>query len=356
MYQFSIKPLPEVDQWRNLAEYWHISAVAKQRLEWIVFYHTVGKRKARNTALYFGISSKTFHKWKNRFNPKVIQSLEEKSRSPIHKRSWMVTAKEEKRIIALRSKYLKYGKKKLKILYLKKYHQIISTWKIERVIRKHHLYPDLTDYQKKQKKLRKRITKPKLRINVLNDSLDKYGVTIPAGKLWHTDSIEIWWYGQRRIIFTAIEDKIKLGYARVFKSSVSKNAADFLKRLVYLSQGDIKIIHSDNGSEFEKDFTLACRQLGIQQVYSRVKKPKDNPCLERFNWTVQDEWLSLSEVGLDEINEANKDLTPWLIEYNANRPHESLDYLTPIEYANQNYFNVLPMWPARTTTCDDVIE
>jgi len=29
--------------------------------------------------------------------------------------------------------------------------------------------------------------------------------------------------------------------------------------------------------------------LGINQIYSRVKTPKDIPALERFNWTVQDE-------------------------------------------------------------------
>jgi transposase InsO family protein len=348
MFRFSIKPLPEVDHWRNLAEYWHISPSAKQRLEWIIFYHTVGKRNARNTALYFGISPKTFHKWKGRFNPKVIQSLEEKSKAPIHKRTWMVTPIEEEGIVLLREKYLKYGKKKLKVLYFKKYHQAISTWKIERVIRKHKLYPDLVEHQKEASRRKKRPYKFKLRIHQLNQELDRLGMTIPPGKLWHTDSVEIWWYGQRRIIFTAIEDKTKLGYARVFTSSVSRNAADFLKRLVYLSEGDIRIIHSDNGSEFEKDFTIACDQLGIQQVYSRVKRPKDNPCLERFNWTVQDEWLSLSEIGLDDINEANQDLTPWLIEYNANRPHENLDYLTPLEYASQNYFKVLPMWSAST--------
>jgi transposase InsO family protein len=53
-------------------------------------------------------------------------------------------------------------------------------------------------------------------------------------------------------------------------------------------------------------------------------------------------------VGLDEIKEANQDLTEWLIEYNFNRPHQSLDYLTPIEYANKHYFKVLPMTPAST--------
>lgn len=345
MYQFSLGWRPFPEHWRNLADYWHISPKARQRLEWMIFYHTVGKKRARTTASYFGISPKTFHKWKTRFNPRLIQSLEEKSKAPLKRRVWEVTLQQEKRVIALREKYLKYGKKKLKVLYHKQYHEDISAWKIERVVRKHKLYPDLLEYQKKIRRRKNKAKKPKLRINKLKE----FGFIPKPGKLWHTDSIILWWYGQRRIIFTALEDQTKLGYARVYTSDSSRQAKDFLKRLVYLSDGDIQIIHSDNGSEFAGEFEKACQELNIHQVYSRVKTPNDNPCLERFNWTIQDEWLSLSEAGLDDIQEANQDLTDWLVEYNSVRPHESLDYLTPIEYAQQHYFKVLPMWSAGTT-------
>ncbi|MBU4561448.1 transposase, partial [bacterium] len=49
-------------------------------------------------------------------------------------------------------------------------------------------------------------------------------------------------------------------------------------------------------------------------------------------------------------------LTKWLIEYNFNRPHQSLDYLTPIEYTEKELIRirgpskVLPMWSASTKT------
>ena len=155
MYQFSLGNRPFPEHWRNLAEYWHLSFKAKQRLEWMIFYYTVGKKKARTTASYFGVSTKTFHKWKTRFNPQLIQSLEEKSKAPIKRRVWEVTSQQETRIIALRTKHLKYGKKKLKVLYLKQYHEDISTWKIERVVRKHQLYPDPFEYKKRVKRLKK---------------------------------------------------------------------------------------------------------------------------------------------------------------------------------------------------------
>jgi transposase InsO family protein len=344
MYQISLRPRDTYSHWRALAEYWRVSAGAKQKLEWIIFYHTVGRKNASVTAAYFGISRKTLHKWLKRFNPSLIQSLEEQSRAPHQTRSWEVAPEQEERIIALRNGHLKYGKQKLKLLYQKQYQEKVSTWKIERVIRKHRLYPDPQEQQRQLKRRRKRQAQPKIRINKL-----KIGLTQAwPGTVWHTDSIILWWYGQKRVIFTALEEKTKLGFARVYPNHSSRTAKDFLERLVYLSDGDLRIIHSDNGSEFAGEFTKACQQLGIWQVYNRPRTPKDNPALERFNWTVQDEWLSLSEVGLDEIPAANLDLTAWLLEYNNQRPHAALDYQTPIEYANEHYFKVLPMWPART--------
>jgi transposase InsO family protein len=192
------------------------------------------------------------------------------------------------------------------------------------------------------KRKQRRRSKPHTRIHKID--ANQY----PAGSLWHTDTIILWWYGQYRVIFSAIEDKTKSGYARVYPTHSSRNAKDFLERLLYLSDASITVMHSDNGSEFAGEFEKACKLLGIKQVYNRVRQPKDNPALERFNRTVQEEWLGLSEVGLDEIQEANQDLTEWLVEYNFNRPHQSLDYQTPIEYAQQTYFKVLPMWSSRT--------
>lgn len=341
-YGISLSHKPDIDHWRDLADYWHISPQAKARLEWLIFYHSVGKKNASHTADYFGISRKTLHKWLKRFNPKRIQSLESQSRRPHQVRQWQVTSAQERRIVILRQQYLQYGKAKLKILYEKKHGETVSAWKIERVIRKHNLYPDPTEHKKRVKKKRK--DKKKLRIHQVDTN------NYAPGKLWHTDTIILYWYGQRRVIFTAIEDKLKLSYGRIYPTHSSRNAKDFLERLLYLSDASITVMHSDNGSEFAGEFEKNCILMGITQIYSRVKQPKDNPALERFNRTLQEEWLAFSEIGLDEIHEANHDLTEWLIEYNFNRPHQSLDYLTPIEYAHQHYFKVLPMYPARTVS------
>jgi len=344
-FYFPAKRLPNTTKWglhRSIARK-KLSLSAQLKLEWIIFYYTIGEERVNRTANHFGISRKTLHKWIKRFDEKNLLSLEERSRTPISKRHWEVTRDEELSIIDLRKRNMEYGKRKLKVLYKKESGKDVSTWKIERVIRKHKLFTDKKKHDMQVEKRRK--SKPKVRIHEIKDIIENIH---KFGFLWHIDAIVIWWYGQRRIIFTAIEDITKIAFARVYKTNSSSYAQDFLKRLMYLSNGKVEIMHSDNGSEFKGEFEMACKKLNIARVYSRVKTPKDNPALEKFNGTIQQEWLNLSEVGLDDIEEANKDLTRWLIKYNDYRPHESLDYLTPLAYAQENFFKMSPMWPART--------
>jgi transposase InsO family protein len=345
MFFFPEKPLNLPDKytlWREFAE--DLSPEARLRLEWMIFYETVSQRNATKTAKHFGISRKTFHKWSKRFQEsgEKPKSLEDHSRAPKRKRQWEVSFEQEERIVHLRKRYMKYGKKKLKVIYQQDYGEEISTWKIERVIRKHQLFPDKVEYQKRLKRKARRAKKARKSIFAVEQKFS-------FGHLWHIDAIILWWYGARRVIFTAVEDITRIGYARVYGTNSSRYAEDFLNRLMYLVEGKVEIMHSDNGSEFAGDFARACELLNIEQAFSRPRTPKDNPLVERYNWTVQDEWLSLSDIGLDQIGQANQDLSEWLIEYNHHRPHENLDYRTPLVYAQEEVFKeVLPMWSART--------
>jgi transposase InsO family protein len=322
-----------------------LSAKAQLRLEWIIFYCTVGKKNVSATATHFTISRKILHKWLKRFNEKDLYTLEDESKAPKSVRKTELTREEEQRVKKLREQHLKLGKRKLQVVYEKKYQQTVSTHKIEQTIRKHDLYTDKVAKQQKDKKRRKNTTKPKTLITHLSKPKE-----LKFGHLWHIDCIICYWGGQRKVIITALEDTTKMAYARVYVSNASKHTTDFLKRLLWLVEGSIHMIHHDNGSEFEKDFKAACLLLEIPQVYSRPRTPKDNPALERFNRTLQEEWLALSEYGLDDLQIANHDLTQWLIHYNSERPHQSLSYLTPLEYAQKNYFSeVLPMYSASTS-------
>ncbi|MFH1946534.1 MAG: integrase core domain-containing protein, partial [Candidatus Magasanikbacteria bacterium] len=69
---------------------------------------------------------------------------------------------------------------------------------------------------------------------------------------------------------------------------------------------------------------------------------KDNPDNERFNQTIQTEFINFGNFNTNP-DIFNKDLTEWLIEYNFHRPLETLNYETPLDFSK-----VLPMWSSCT--------
>jgi transposase InsO family protein len=348
-YFFKRKPIILKDRyecWRGVADLLGFTTQERLRVEWMVFYYTVAKESATLTAQHFAISRKTFYKWLKRFRDSKydVRSLADQSKAPRHKRKWEVTLIQEGRIRRLKKKYPHYGKRKLKVLYEKEYSEEISTWKIERVIRKYRLYPDQNKAEKTARKRARAQKHPKKRITQL----------VKEGRpcfLFQLDTIVIYWNNVKRYILTAVDHATKLGYARMYKNKSSRSAADFLYRLRYLVNQPIENLQTDNGSEFALEFERASAKLGIQRYFSRVKTPKDNPEIERFNETLEYEWLYDCNLSLDP-EELNPGLTEWLIEYNFNRPHQSLGYLAPIEYIEKElakvHSPVLPMWSAST--------
>lgn len=167
-----------------------------------------------------------------------------------------------------------------------------------------------------------------------------------SGYLIALDTIVLYLNGTKRYILTAIDTVSKIAFARMYTSKNSANAADFLRRFFYLQNGSFLNALNDNGSEFHKEFIQACLELNIKQYWSRNHTPEDNPVCERFNQTVEKEFLDFGNLIAD-TNIFNQRLTDWLIEYNFVRPHQSLFYDTPWKfYAKIN--KVLPMWSSRT--------
>jgi len=335
-----IKLLSKYDRWRKVADILKVSAVAKKRLEWVIYYFD--GNSAAKTARHFGISRKTFYKWFSEFdedNIYTLHRLEDKSKAPKHVRQREITPLEELRIIALRKKYIRYGKMKLEKKYYQQYQEKVSSWKVQKVIEKYRLYYNPKKNSKTQRKRQKAYKKKRITELKLNQLV---WYKKKAGYIICLDTITIHWFGLKRYIFTAIDKYGKVAFARMYKNKSSKNGQDFLYRLHYLLDGQVPRVGHDNGTEFEKYFKQACQKLKIEQYYSRVRTPKDNPDNERFNQTLQKEFIDLTKFDPDP-EKFNRLLTEWLIEYNFGRPHETLKYQTPMEFNK-----VLPMYSSCT--------
>jgi len=349
---FKRKPIILLDRsirWRKVAELAGLSDKAKLKLEWIIFYYSLGNKNAFATARHFNISPKTFYKWLNRFveSRERVETLEERSRRPRQVRQWQVSALEQSRIINLRKQYLRWGKRKLKALYQKQFQESISSWKIQRVINRFNLYPEPAKKDKAILKRKRNKLNPKKRIPELKKQ------NIPWF-LFNLDGITIYSNHLKRYIMTAVDYAGKFGFARMYSHKSATSAQDFLLRLKFAVNQPIVNIQTDNGSEFAGVFNHALDEQNITHYFSRPYTPKDNAEVERFNQTLKYEWLQDANFTTD-CQRFNESLTDWLIAYNFIRPHETLDYLTPMEYI-EKYQNrlakkqtkLLPMCPAWT--------
>jgi len=70
--------------------------------------------------------------------------------------------------------------------------------------------------------------------------------------------------------------------------------------------------------------------MSLAKKRSSELKPTQNTFIERFNRTYRTEILDFYLFRI--LNEAREITERWLMEYNNERPHESLNNLTPEEY------------------------
>ena len=98
----------------------------------------------------------------------------------------------------------------------------------------------------------------------------------------------------------------------------------------------VNAIQVDGGSEFCAQFEDACKELGIHLFVLPPRSPKLNGHVERAQRTHTEEFYELydGDLAMDPLNRA---LRNWETVYNTVRPHQSLGYLTPLQFLRQNH-------------------
>ena len=330
-----------------------VSEKAQARLSMLEAYKIL--RNVSVVCKMFNVSRKTFYKWKRRFEEsgREVKSLEDLSRSPRRKRKKKLDFKTEIRIKRLRERYIRLGKVKLQKLFEREYGYYVSQNHISYVIKKYNLYYDPL----KVKRIRTKRVKNKKRKKVKITEVDiRECVKEDKPFFFCIDTIVMYLpFGIKRYIITAVEYERKIAYARCYRTKSSLSAFDFLLRLFMLVNGKISAVLTDNGSEFSKYFDKACKRLKITHIYTRVRSPKDNCVNERFNRTLKEEFIQTDEefevyLAENDLTKANQKLTEYLIFYNLERPHQALNYMSPIQWYNQNHklMSLLPMYPTYT--------
>jgi putative transposase len=152
------------------------------------------------------------------------------------------------------------------------------------------------------------------------------------GHIWAYDFVEdALADGTALRILTVMDEFTREGLALdVARTTSAERVIGVLTALVG-QHGAPANLRSDNGAEF---VAIAVQtwlaQCGVQTLYIDPGKPWQNGKEERFNGTVRDECLNMQV--FTSLAEACVRLGAFRQQYNTERPHSQLGYLTPLAF------------------------
>lgn len=152
------------------------------------------------------------------------------------------------------------------------------------------------------------------------------------GHIWAYDFVEDALVdGTKLRILTVMDEFTREGLALDGALTTSAERVVGVLSALVAQHGVPAHLRSDNGAEF---VALAVQtwlaQCGVQTLYIDPGKPWQNGKEERFNGTVRDECLNLHVFA--SLAEADVRLSAFRRQYNTERPHSQLGYLTPVAF------------------------
>ncbi len=302
------------------------SKEASRRLEILGFYQRHGLAAACEA---FQVSSRTLYRWRRALrqadnNPAALTRRSCAPRRPRRAR-WATALVSE--IRRLRRVYPNLGKDKLHVLLRPWCAQqrlpLPSASTIGRIVardpRKMRHTPRRLDSRGRPKPLaRKR--KPRK---------PKVPQTRPL-EMFASDTVVRMRDGLRRYLFTFIDPR-------------SRFAVAFISLCQLLPQPP-RFVLSDNASEFLGHFQRHLEQQHITHWWTYPRCPRMNAHVERFNRTLQEEFVEYHEALLfEDIAAFNRNLGDYLVHYNTQRPHLALALNSPVQYL-LNHHHVCQRW------------
>lgn len=303
-----------------------ISDVARFRLHVLNFYYKYGYTKAIDA---FGVKKSTLYDWKKSFEDsgKKLVSLVPKSTRPHRTRTMTMDWRLVEFIRELREKYGSISKYKIKP-FLDEYAKELgvesySETKIGKVIKRRNFF-----FEKGAKPKRKR------RLPLIT-RLKKSPKEKKPGYI-EMDSITLYVLGKKYYFICAIDVVTKFAWCKLVKSLSSKQAKSALIEFRQEYRYKVRAIQTDNGSEFLKHFHKYLEEEKIKHEFAYPRSPKVNGVVERFNRTIQEEFITgCDEIYADEKEKFNQKLVKYLMWHNYKRPHHSLNLKAPYEHLKE---------------------
>lgn len=304
-----------------------LSREANLRLDW--FEHYRRHHNASFTCRHFGISRQTFYRWKHRYSPFRLETLESRSCRPKRTRQSTWTTDQVLAVQAMRERYPAWGKAKLQLL-LAKEGVVLSTSMVGRILR-YLRRRGLLPQPRRRISARKRPTPRPYAIRKPKD----YPVEAP-GDLVQIDTLDVRpvpWVHLKH--FTSHDVISRYGVLDLHERATAKTASQALEMVLERMPFPVRAIQIDGGSEFRAEFEEACRDRGVLLFVLPPRSPKLNGGVERANRTHTEEFYEWSTAP-PSVAGLSAELLEWERIYNTIRPHQALGYLTPAEFIERH--------------------
>lgn len=147
-------------------------------------------------------------------------------------------------------------------------------------------------------------------------------------------------------IFTVVDGYTRECLALEADTSFASQRVSRVLDSVMAERAKPETIRMDNGPELTSRHFLAWSvERRIELVHIQPGKPTQNAKAESFQGRLRDEFLNVSWFW--NLWDARSKIAGWREEYNRERPHSSLGYRTPVEFA---------AWARQQTECDSIAE
>ena len=134
--------------------------------------------------------------------------------------------------------------------------------------------------------------------------------------------------GRRFRILNVVDDATRECLLAIADTSISGRRVVRELTALVARRGKPGMIVSDNGTEFTSNAVLAwCQTEGVAWHYIAPGKPMQNAFCESFNGRMRDELLN--ETLFLGLRHARTKIAAWALDFNTERPHSAIGYLTP---------------------------
>jgi transposase InsO family protein len=283
-----------------------------------------------------GLDRSSFYEWKRRFQTQGFEGL--KDLPPIHKSHPQTTTPETvERVKALALEHPAYGCNRIEPMLALEGRRV-SAITIQKILNENGLGTRIDRWlalETANAKKAVEITPEQAAfLEKLNPCFRERHVESAApGELLSADTFFVGALkGVGRVYLHAVVDTFgsyAFGFLHVSKQPEAAVAVLHNDVLPFYRNLDLPVgaVLTDNGREFcgteRHPYELYLDLNGIEHRRTKVRTPKTNGFVERFNGTVLDEFfrVKMRETFYETVEALQADLDTWLIHYNTERPH-----------------------------------